>query len=804
MTQPAMTEPDPSELTAPRECAYCGLPIVARWWSSGRAVSPAVGGSPKAPRTVNQQASIAPEPEYCCFGCRFAAEVAGERGEQGEANSTLFRLGLAIFLTLNVVMFTMALWTQDVYGADADEAVPLALSLGALFRYLALVLSLPVLWLLGRPLAANALGNLRDGRPSTDLLLVAGVAASFAFSAVSVVRGAGHVYFEVGCVVLLMVTLGRWLEATGKLKATSTLDALEKLLPADVRLVAGGAERNAPVAEVRARDRLRVLAGERFATDGRIVRGRAAVDQQVFTGESAAVVKEPGDTVLAGTLDLDGELLVEVTVAHGACALDRLIAVVHEARAAKGAYQRLADRIAAAFLPAVALLAVGSAVWHGMAGGFEQGVLNGLTVVLIACPCALGLATPLAVWAALGRAAAGGVLFRHGDALERLAQARAIAFDKTGTLTSGTTRVLHFVADEPTGADFVLERATAVAAGSTHSFSNAIVDFARGRKCETSGDSDEFRGKDAGIGSRSFCRERPLPARRDSANCESKLPALAGTPRRAFPTDCGGSRQAPVLAERATELRTLPGRGLVAHFDEGDETVYLGSPRLMNEAGLSADGRMGSVMNEWHSAGHSLVCVGWQGQVRGMFAFDEQLRDEAREALAACHRALLHVVVLTGDATMRTARLCDELKVPATGGLLPEDKVTALGCLRDRWGAVAMVGDGINDAPALAASDVGIALGCGTDVARQSADVCLLGNDLRRVAWSVGLAQAAVRTIRQNLFWAFAYNALGIGLAVTGRLNPVLASMAMVASSLMVIGNSLKLTRWTGAICDRH
>jgi len=765
MTLPAVMDRATIEPAAPRECAYCGLPIVARWWwSSGRTSSPALSGSPKSPSAANEPASF--EPEYCCFGCRFAAEVAGTRGEQGEANSTLFRLGLAIFLTLNVVMFTMALWTQDVYGADADEAVPLALSLGALFRYLALVLSLPVLWLLGRPLAANTLANLRDGRPSTDLLLVAGVAASFAFSVVSVVRGTGHVYFEVGCVVLLMVTLGRWLEATGRLKATSALDALEKLLPADVRLLAGGVEHSVPLVEIRARDRLRVLAGERFATDGRIVRGRAAVDQQIFTGESAAVVKEPGDMVLAGTLDLDGELVVEVTAAQGACALDRLIAAVHEARTAKGAYQRLADRIATAFLPVVALLAVESAVWHGLAGGFEQGVLNGLTVVLIACPCALGLATPLAVWAALGRAAASGVLFRHGDALERLAQARAIAFDKTGTLTSGTTKVSQFVADGPSEADFVLDRAAAVAAGSTHGFSAAIVAFARGHKREP-------------------CRTREhLVA--PGGTVDAMVESFAHV----------GGRREQVLADWVTELRTLPGRGLVAQFDEGDETIYLGSPRLMQEMGLAADGRMGSVIDEWLSAGYSLVCVGWQGQVRGAFAFDEQLRDEAREALATCRQVGMHVVVLSGDATMRAARLCEELKVPAAGGLLPEDKVTALGCLRKQWGPVAMVGDGINDAPALAASDVGIALGCGADVARQSADVCLLGNDLRRVAWSVGLARAAVRTIRQNLFWAFAYNTVGIGLAVTGRLNPVLASAAMVASSLMVIGNSLKLTLW--------
>jgi heavy metal translocating P-type ATPase len=759
-----------TEHAVPRECAYCGLPLAK--------------GAIEA----------AAEPQYCCFGCRFADEVAGAKGDLGAANSTLFRLGLAIFLTLNVVMFTMALWTPDVYGAEAEEAAPLAHSLGAVFRYLTLVVSLPVVALLGGPLAIDALGALRNGRPSTDLLLVAGVVASFVYSAISVIRGSGHVYFEVGCVVLVMVTLGRWLEATGRLKATNALDALDKLLPANIRLLGDGAERNVPLAEVRRGDLLRVLAGERIAADGRIARGRAAVDQQLFTGESVPAIKEPGDAVLAGTLNLDGELTIEVTAAHGSGSLDRLIAAVRDARTKKGAYQRLADRIAGAFLPCVALLALASGVWHTLTDSFDQGLLTALAVLLIACPCALGLATPLAVWAALGRAAASAVLFRRGEALERLAQVRAVAFDKTGTLTTGATQVAEFATDGTTPINDVLSRAAALAAGSTHAFSIAITRFAESRLRDTPGRST---GNDA----RFKVHERS----HDAGLADADRPFGGGVA-------CAFE---PSTFARAIEVRTLPGRGLAATFDERDNlseldrdsptshathpppaTVYLGSLRLMDEAGLVADERLGRMIDATMAASRSLACVGWQGRVRGLFAFDEALRDEARQALADCRANGLHVAILTGDHAERVVRLSDELQAPFAGGLLPDDKVAALRRFGREHGAVAMVGDGLNDAPALAAADVGIALGCGADVSRQTADVCLLGNDLRRIAWSVSLARSTVRTIRQNLFWAFAYNLFGIALAATGRLNPVWASAAMLASSVLVIGNSLKLARY--------
>jgi heavy metal translocating P-type ATPase len=702
-----------------RACHYCGLPVARSWWRS--------------PDTRQD------EPVYCCYGCRIASEIAGQAGERGESNWLLARLGLSIFLTINVVMFTMALWTQDVYEAQADEATPLAISLDGLFRYLALLLSLPVLWLLGAPLARGAWQSIRSGVPSTDPLLVVGVAASYVYSAVSVFRGQGQVYFEVGCVVLVMVTLGRWLEASGKLRATEALDALEKLLPAEVRVIRPDGECLAPLDELQAGDLVRVLAGERFAADGRIVRGRAAVDEQVFTGESRPAIKEASDTVLSGTLDLDGELVVEVTATAGSGALRRLIAAVHEARASKGEYQRLADRLSHHFLPGVATIALASGLWHGLTDGFEPGVLAGLAVVLIACPCALGLATPLAVWTAIGRAARCQVLFRHGEALEQLAGVGAIAFDKTGTLTTGASQVTSFATDGLTPRQSILEAAASLAATSTHSLSAAISQF---------------------VG--------PAPS--------ASLCAITASP--------------------CFEARTLPGRGISARAPTCESTVYLGSPRLMEETELMVDDPLQRHLRDFDEAGRPVVCIGWQAHVRGVFAFDERLRDEAKEAIASCRKLGLEVSVLSGDASACAERLGTALAVPVEAGLLPDEKVAAIRRRHEEHHGVAMVGDGINDAPALAAADVGIALGCGADVSRQSADVCLLANDLSRVPWAVGLARATVSTVRQNLFWAFAYNVLGIGLAASGRLSPVWAAAAMVVSSVLVIGNSLRLSTW--------
>ncbi|MGD9723385.1 MAG: heavy metal translocating P-type ATPase [Pirellulales bacterium] len=696
-----------------RTCAYCHLPV---------------------PRSRTP----ADEAVYCCIGCRLAAEITGQSGQRGEMHWTLARLGLAIFLSLNVMMFTMALWTRDLYDAGAVGSGPLAASLADLFRYLCLVLSLPVLYLLGGPILESALSDWRRG--GADLLIVVGVAAAFVYSAISVWRGAGHVYFEVGCAVLVMVTLGRWLEAQGKLKTTEALDALEQLLPKQARLLGvNGQETLVPLGDVKVGDRVRALAGERIGTDGRILAGEALVDEQDLTGESAPVGKSPGDSLLGGSLNLDGDLLIEVTATAAHSSLARVVELVREARLAKGRYERLADRVARGFLPLVVAISLAAGAWHTYHDSLDQGLLAGLAVLLIACPCALGLATPMAVWTALGTAARAGVLFRDGESLERLAEIRAVRFDKTGTLTTGNPQVRRLVVADQRSRDEVLARALSLAGGSTHGFSAAIVRFASARLAEHS-------------------------------------PAVCAAPSRLRPVVC-----------------TAPGQGLLAQWAADESPTRLGSLRWLERTGHAIDPALQQVVTEALVRGESLSLIGWNGRVQGVFVFSETLRCGARRALDACRNLGCDVAVLTGDHAARARAIARELNVPVDGELLPADKVAAVIAARAAHGPVAMVGDGINDAPALTAGDLGIAMGCGADVSREMAGVCLVSNDLARVPWALDLARRTLRTIRQNLFWAFAYNTIGVGLAAAGWLNPAFAAAAMVGSSLLVVSNSLRL-----------
>lgn len=680
------------------------------------------------------------EPAYCCFGCRLAAEITREKGQQGALHWTMVRLGLAIFLSINVMMFTMALWTSDLHDARAAGSGPLAQSLADLFRYLCLLLSLPVLMLLGGPLWDNALRMGRRDAAAADLLILLGVVASFIYSAISVVRGAGHVYFEVGCAVLVMVTLGRWLEANGKLKTTEALDALEKLLPEQVRRIdPAGREIWTPLFAVEPGDLLRIVAGERIATDGVIESGVAAIDQQMLTGESCPQSKRPGNEILGGSLNLDGDLLVRVTSSPRSGTLARLIEMVRQARQSKGAYQRLSERVARWFLSGVILVSLLTFGWHGWYSGVDNGVLNALAVLLIACPCALGLATPMATWTALGTAARAGVLFRSGEALEQLATVQALRFDKTGTLTTGKPRVTCFEVEIGEAPDEVLLRAMCLARGSNHLSAQTIVAYAA-----------------------TFSNE-------------------------AWPQSSEGHDD---LQRRVT---TAPGRGISASFGVEVQRTYLGSARWLIDSGCRFEPHLQATIDAANRAGHSYSVVGWSGKARGVFVFAESLRAEAASALASSRDLGLDLAILTGDNAARGAALAQSLGVEVMAELLPEQKVAALADARRAIGPTAMVGDGINDAPALAASDLGIALGCGADIARESAGVCILNDNLSCVPWAVSLARQSVRLMRQNLFWAFAYNTVGIGLAAAGLLNPAFAAAAMVVSSVLVVSNSLRL-----------
>jgi heavy metal translocating P-type ATPase len=704
-------------------CDYCGLPAPRSWW----------GGEAEGPA-------------YCCYGCRFAAGVAeaGNGGDRAESRWLFTRLALAIFCTMNVMAFTMALWSSDVYGEDHSV---LARGLRDVFRYLSMLFALPVYWSLGLPLLENAWHSLRRGIANIDVLLVAGVAASLGFSAYSVFRGDGAIYFEVGCAVLVLVTLGRWLEATGKARASRSLEQLVKLLPATVCVISDNHEEVKPLDQAAVGEFLRVRAGERIPCDGVLVGQPAHLDQQFLTGESAACAKEPGEAVYAGTLNIEGDLRLRVTRSPAESALSRLVGLVRQAQQARGRHEQCADQIARWFLPFVTVIALGTAIYHGIAEDAVAGMLAGLSVVLIACPCALGIATPLAMWAAIGEAARRRVLFHSGEMLERLATVEHVCFDKSGTLTTGTPIVERFMpapGEDPQGC---FCRANSLASGSHHIYARAIADFARQRSVEA--------------------------------------------------------------ADVSVIVETKPGRGLAMSETcrpRGDLTrVMLGSERWMNELGVAFPGDLRQALDTAHGRGQASVCLAWSDLLRGVFILTEEWRPEADPTIRALQAAGLKVTILTGDHATGAAKWGKAHFVETRSGLLPEEKLNYLHDLKRQGTIVAMVGDGINDGPALAGSDVGIALGCGTDVSRDAAGVCLLDNDLRNIPWAIQLARRTVRIVRQNLFWAFAYNIVGIGLACAGKLNPVLAALAMTLSSLFVLANSLRLrTTDDDTVCAAH
>jgi heavy metal translocating P-type ATPase len=686
-------------------CAYCGLPVAADDH----------GGDAR----------------FCCFGCRFAASIDRFSGE-AETSGAQLRLGLAIFFAMNVMVFTMFLWSQPEQVSDTTAALFYDVA-----RYLCLLFSIPVVLLLGPGLINDAIANLRQRRLSASTLLVIGVAAALAYSGWSVFRGTGHVYFEVGVMVLVLSTLGRWMEAEGKLRTTRALRELQELLPATARRVRPGGIESIAIAEVALGEEVLLLPGERVALDGVIVRGRATLDEQTITGESIPVEKDPGQAVYSGTFNLDGELVVRTTSTASAGTFQKLLDAVLAAASSRNRYQRLADRAAAWLLPAVTFVGLVTFAMSVVgSNGFDVALLRALAVVVIACPCALGLATPMALWAAVGRAANMQILLRNGDALAQLAKARTVCFDKTGTLTTGQLSVVgQWFAP---GADQAEVDCLAAALGerSRHPIATALVTWLE-----------------------------------------------------------------PEAQTLLCDVRETAGRGLSACSVTSGAHVLLGSWRWMVENACDAAAwQQAAESQAWQQRALAFLAVG--GRIITVFALDDALRPDAAATVAALRKRGLRVLLLTGDRRERAVTFADKLDLECEAELLPEQKLARITELARTAGPVVMVGDGLNDAPALAAADVGIALGSAADLSRHAAAVCMLGNRLERIPALLDLARDANRTLQWNLFWAFAYNLAAIPLASLGLVNPIIAALAMAFSSALVVSNSLKLAVGPGGSSD--
>ena len=592
---------------------------------------------------------------------------------------------------------------------------------------------------------------LRVGSGNMDLLVALGTSTAYGLSAyLLIARGAQagpqalphpqepHLYFEASAAIITLVLLGKWLEGRGKRKTTEAIRALNALRPAMARVRRAGIEIDLPVERVVVGDIVLVRPGERVAVDGEIVEGRSHVDESLITGESLPVAKGVGDRVTGGSINADGALAVRTVAVGAETTLARIVRMVESAQAAKAPIQRIVDRVSAIFVPVVLAIAlVTLAAWVALTGQWEAAILNAVSVLVIACPCALGLATPTAIMAGTGIAARSGILIKDAQALELAHSVSVVAFDKTGTLTEGSPSL---VAVEPTGvcsSEDVIRLAAALQKHSEHPLARAIL---------------------------------------------------------------ARARQDALAVPESRNARALPGRGLQAEVD--GSLLFLGSSRLLQELG-GRRGELAAAADRFEQQGRTVSWLVRQdgAHVRplGLLAFGDAIKPGAGDAVQRLHRLGVKTVMLSGDNRGSAEAVAHSIGIEQVRAeVLPADKAAVIQAMRQEGDRVAMVGDGINDGPALAAADVGFAMGSGTDVAMETAGVTLMRTDPRLVADAVEVSRRTYAKIRQNLVWAFAYNVLGIPLAALGMLSPVIAGAAMALSSVSVVGNALSLRRWRG------
>lgn len=600
------------------------------------------------------------------------------------------------------------------------------------------VLATPVQFWLGARFYRAGWKALRAGSGNMDLLVALGTSAAYGLSLWLWWQAAAdgsmpHLYFESAAVVITLVRLGKWLEARAKHRTLQALQALQALRPASARVRRNGAELTLPLADLAVGDEVIVRPGERVPADGEIVEGRTHLDESMLTGESLPAAREPGQTVTGGALNGEGLIVVRTTAVGTESQLSRIVRLVESAQAQKAPIQQQVDRIAAVFVPVVVGIAVLTGAAWGLAGaGLEPAILHAVAVLVIACPCALGLATPAALMVGTGLAARRGVLVRDPQALDVLRDVQVVVFDKTGTLTEGRPEVVLLQALDGDQTALLADSA-ALQAGSEHPLAQAVLAAAKAR---------------------------------------SLTPAAA------------------------QDVRAEAGRGLAGRV--GARALRIASSRWAAELGLDttagdaaqAEGRSVSwLLEQAEDRGDRWVA-------RGFIAFGDEPKPGAAAAIAALQTRGLRTVLLSGDnrgAAEAVARRLGITEVRAE--VLPADKAEVITELR-RGALVAMVGDGINDAPALAAADVGLAMSTGTDVAMETAGLTLMRGDPALVLEAIDLSRAITRKIHQNLFWAFAYNVVGIPLAAFGLLSPVVAGAAMALSSVSVLGNALLLARW--------
>jgi Cu+-exporting ATPase len=647
------------------------------------------------------------------------------------------RLWTSVVLTVPVIAMAMIPALQITY-----------------WQWLSLTLAAPVVVYGGLPFHRAAWTNLRHGAATMDTLISLGTLAAFGWSlwalflgtagmpgmthpfslAIGRSDGAGTIYLEAAAGVTTFILAGRYFEARAKRRAGAALRALLELGAKDVAVLRGGVETRVPVGALTVGDRFVVRPGEKIATDGIIEDGASAVDASMLTGESVPVEVGVGDAVVGATVNAGGRLVVRATRVGGDTQLAQMAKLVEQAQTGKAAVQRLADRISGVFVPIVIGLAVATlGWWAGTGSGWTAAFTAAVAVLIIACPCALGLATPAALLVGTGRGAQLGILIKGPEVLESTRKVDTVVLDKTGTVTTGRMTLLDVVAADGSDAGEALRRAGAVEAASEHPIAQAVARAATDR-----------------VG--------PLPA--------------------------------------VTGFANLEGLGVRGTVD--DTEVHVGRPHLLEQAGLAVPAAVRRTVADAEAAGRTAVVVGWDGAARAVLAVADAVRPTSRQAVTALRALGMTPVLLTGDNTTVARAVAAEVGIDeVVAEVLPADKVDVVKRLQADGKVVAMVGDGVNDAAALAQANLGLAMGTGTDAAIEASDLTLVRGDLTAAVDAIRLSRRTLRIIKGNLFWAFAYNVAALPLAAAGLLNPMIAGATMAFSSVFVVANSLRLRGFT-------
>jgi Cu+-exporting ATPase len=687
-----------------------------------RALAKTPGVQQASVNLATEQARIAFEPGLDPAALITAIERAGYSArpvQQAPLSAGKANPDLPVFLALLLALPLIAPMLVHPFGLD--WMLPGALQFA---------LATPVQFILGARFYRAAWRAVKTLDGNMDLLVVLGTSAGYGLSVYQWLQGGGALYFESSAMVIALVLLGKALESRARRHTSSALRALQALRPDTALRWCAGQEQVVALSQLRLGDVLLIKPGTRFAADGTVVEGRSHADEALISGESLPVAKAPGDAVTAGAVNGEGLLHVKITALGSETVLANIIRLVEEAQVDKAPIQKLVDRVSRIFVPVVIVLALMTLCGWWLAGASLQiAILHAVAVLVIACPCALGLATPAAIMAGTGAAARHGILIRDSRALEQAREINCVVFDKTGTLTLGQPRIVHLQAlADP---DRVLCLAASLQQGSEHPLANAVREAA-------------------------------------------------------------GERQLALSA--LSESRALPGRGIAGQVD--GRLLQLGNRRLLDELGLEP----GTEAQAWEAQGHTLswlIDTQATQPVLGLIAFGDSLRPQSAGAVKALTERKINCHLLTGDNLGSAQRVAQALGIEQVHAqVLPAGKARVIETLQQAGQQVAMVGDGLNDAPALARADLGIAMGSGTDVAMQTASITLMRNDPRLVAAALDICRLTHGKIRQNLFWAFIYNLVGIPLAASGLLSPVLAGTAMALSSVSVVLNALWLTRW--------